>query len=48
MRHSDDDQRSEGITSHLAAAIAGFALMLVGVGLSVTMVLLLGVDPTLA
>ena len=40
MKTTDDQNKSDGITAHFAAAIAGFALTAVGVGLCVTMVLL--------
>jgi hypothetical protein len=40
MRNDDQANRSEGIASHVLVAIIGFILMMVGVGLSVTMVLL--------
>jgi low affinity Fe/Cu permease len=40
MKNENQVNRSEGIASHFVAAIAGFVVMMVGVGLSVTMVLL--------
>jgi hypothetical protein len=40
MRDNDQNNPPNGIAFHLAAIIAGVALMLLGVGLSVTMVLL--------
>jgi hypothetical protein len=40
MKNENQVNRSEGIVSHFVVAIAGFVVMMVGVGLSVTMVLL--------
>jgi hypothetical protein len=40
MKKDDPLKMPGGITSHVLMAIAGFLMMLVGVGLSVTMVLL--------
>ena len=40
MRNNDQDTKPEGIAFHLAAIIAGLVMMVLGVGLSVTMVLL--------
>jgi hypothetical protein len=40
MRNNDQDEKTESITYHLAAIIAGLVMMVLGVGLSVTMVLL--------
>jgi hypothetical protein len=40
MRNNDQDKRPESIAFHLAAIIAGLVMMVLGVGLSVTMVLL--------
>jgi hypothetical protein len=40
MRNNDPDKKPEGIALHLGAIIAGSVMMVLGVGLSVTMVLL--------
>jgi hypothetical protein len=40
MRNNNQVNESGGMASHFVAATAGFVLMMVGVGLSVTMVLL--------
>jgi hypothetical protein len=40
MATNNEDRRPDGIAMHLVAIIAGIGLMLLGVGLSVTMVLL--------
>ena len=40
MRNNDQDKKPVGIPLHLAAIIGGIVLMVLGVGLSVTMVLL--------
>ncbi|MEX2308554.1 MAG: hypothetical protein WD738_13215 [Pirellulales bacterium] len=40
MRNSDQDNQPDGIAFHLAAIMAGLVMMVLGVGLSVTMVLL--------
>jgi hypothetical protein len=40
MRNSNQDKKPDSIAFHLAAIIAGLAMMVLGVGLSVTMVLL--------
>jgi hypothetical protein len=40
MKKSDQDSQPDGIAFHLAAVIAGLVMMVLGVGLSVTMVLL--------
>lgn len=40
MENEDQDNKPEGVAFHLAAIIAGLVMMVLGVGLSVTMVLL--------
>jgi hypothetical protein len=40
MKNENEVYRPESIVSHFLMAIAGFVMMMVGVGLSVTMVLL--------
>jgi hypothetical protein len=40
MKNENEVYRPEGIVSHVLMAIAGFVMMVVGIGLSVTMVLL--------
>jgi hypothetical protein len=40
MRNYDQDKKPVGIPLHLAAIIGGIVMMVLGVGLSVTMVLL--------
>jgi hypothetical protein len=40
MSNHGQDKKPEGIAFHLAAIILGFVMMVLGVGLSVTMVLL--------
>ena len=40
MRNDDQDKKPESIAFHLAAIIGGLVMMVLGVGLSVTMVLL--------
>ena len=40
MRNNDQDKKPVGIPLHLAAIIGGMVMMVLGVGLSVTMVLL--------
>jgi hypothetical protein len=40
MRNSDESNQPEGIALHLGAIIAGLMMMVLGVGLSVSMVLL--------
>jgi hypothetical protein len=40
MTKDERDRNSEGIVFHFGAILAGFAMMVLGVGLSVTMVLL--------
>ena len=40
MRNNDQDKKPVGIPFHLAAIIGGMVVMVLGVGLSVTMVLL--------
>jgi hypothetical protein len=40
MRNNDYDKKPVGIPLHLAATIGGMVMMVLGVGLSVTMVLL--------
>jgi low affinity Fe/Cu permease len=40
MKNENEVHRPESIVSHFLMAIAGFVMMMVGVGLSVTMVLL--------
>ncbi len=40
MNSDKQEQQSEGIAFHLAALVAGLVMMVLGVGLSVTMVLL--------
>jgi hypothetical protein len=40
MSNDDQDKKSDSITFHLASIIGGLVLMVLGVGLSVTMVLL--------
>jgi len=40
MSNATQPNGSEGIASHVVAALAGFVVMMIGVGLSVTMVLL--------
>jgi hypothetical protein len=40
MKNENEVYRPESIISHLIMAIVGFVMMMVGVGMSVTMVLL--------
>ncbi len=40
MIHDNQGKKPEGIAFHLAAIVAGAVMMVLGVGLSVTMVLL--------
>jgi hypothetical protein len=40
MRNNDQGKKPESIAFHLAAIIGGLVMMVLGVGLSVTMVLL--------
>jgi hypothetical protein len=40
MRNNDQDKKPDSIAFHLAAIIGGLVMMVLGVGLSVTMVLL--------
>jgi hypothetical protein len=40
MKNLDTDTKPEGIAFHLAAIVAGLLMMVLGLGLSVTMVLL--------
>jgi hypothetical protein len=40
MRNHNQEKKSEGIALHLVAVIAGLVMMVLGLGLSVTMVLL--------
>ena len=40
MRNNDQDKKPDSIAFHLAAIIGGVVMMVLGVGLSVTMVLL--------
>ena len=40
MKNNDQDKQPESITFHLAAVPGGLVMMVLGVGLSVTMVLL--------
>jgi hypothetical protein len=40
MNNNNQEQKPESIAFHLAAIIAGVVMMVLGVGLSVTMVLL--------
>jgi hypothetical protein len=49
MNENDENKKSDGIVSHFAAIIGGLVMMALGVGLSVTMVLLpLGIPLGLA
>jgi hypothetical protein len=49
MKNNDQEQKPESIAFHLAALIGGLVMMVLGVGLSVTMVLLpLGIPLGLA
>lgn len=40
MENDDQDKKPESVAIHLAAVIGGLVMMVLGVGLSVTMVLL--------
>ena len=40
MRNNDQDKKPDSIAFHLVAIIAGLVMMVLGLGLSVTMVLL--------